>query len=94
MTTYTEAMKPRVTKFAAENLEFTNDCRDYIVTTKLYAIFKTWCIKNHCHNCSPNVFTKNMKTIKGPSCERQREPGKTHNAVSMFRYTKYRETQQ
>jgi hypothetical protein len=95
MLNYTEKMKPIVEKFAKETLVYTNDCWDYIVTTELYAIFKAWTIKNHVHNCSQNVFTKNMKTLVGPSCERQREPGKSQiqNAVSMFRYTKLRDTQ-
>lgn len=89
---YTESMKPIVEKFAKENLEFTGECWDYITTENLYQIFKKWCIKNKCHNCSPLVFTRNMKTIEGPLCERQREPGKykTQSAVSMFRYTKLR----
>ena len=92
--TYTDSMKPIVEKFAAENLVYTQECWDYITTADLYDIFKKLCAKTHCHNTSITVFIRNMKTIPGPVHERQREPNKRNpNAVSMFRYTKVRETQ-
>jgi hypothetical protein len=84
-----------VAKFANENLVITNDCMDYVTTDNLHSTFKLWCKKNGYRNCSKLIFIKAMKNVKGPSRERQREPGKwkTQNAISMYRFVKLKEPQ-
>ena len=88
----TEKMRPIIEQFVKDTLEFTLDSADYIIADDLYNKFKTYCQQKGLHNCTPYIFTSNMKQINSVCHERYRIPNtyKFQTSIFVYRYVKVR----
>lgn len=81
--------KDLVEKFATENLEYTDDCMDYIKISNLYDIFNAWCKQNHLRNCTRRQWTLLMRKNQRLAYDKIRVPKRLDPNLTVMRVFKY-----